>query len=86
MKVVWYCAENLTDWALAYDKLCFRLYFYTEGISIEVKYKNRVMKTFYRISTQELGTEMLRRRKIAKALRWWLRENGKDYKYVFFVS
>jgi len=44
------------------------------------------MKTFYRISSQELGTVMLRRRKIAKALRWWLRENGFNYKYVFFVS
>ena len=44
------------------------------------------MKTFYRISSQELGTVMLRRRKIAKALRWWLSENGFDYKYVFFVS
>jgi len=44
------------------------------------------MKTFYRITSEELGTVMLRRRKIAKALRWWLRENGFTYKYMFFVN
>jgi hypothetical protein len=68
------------------DKLCLGQYLYIKGIRIKVNLKNRVMKTFYRISSQELGTVMLRRRKIAKALRWWLRENGFDYKYVFFVS
>lgn len=44
------------------------------------------MKTFYRISSDELGTVLIRRRKIAKALRWWLRENGVDYKYMFYVN
>jgi hypothetical protein len=44
------------------------------------------MKTFYRISSDELGTVLIRRRKIAKALRWWLRENGKVYKYMFYVD
>lgn len=44
------------------------------------------MKTFYRITSQEIGTVLLRRRKIAKALRWWLRENGISYKYMFFVN
>ena len=43
------------------------------------------MKTVYRISSKELGTVLLKRRKIAKALRWWLRENGFVYKYMFFV-
>ncbi len=44
------------------------------------------MKTFYRITSNEIGTVLLRRRKIAKALRWWLRENGYTYKYIFFIS
>ncbi|HNY53837.1 MAG TPA: hypothetical protein PK727_10520 [Bacteroidales bacterium] len=44
------------------------------------------MRTIYRISSQELGTVMLRRRKIAKAFRRWLRENGVDYNYIFFIS
>jgi hypothetical protein len=44
------------------------------------------MKTFYRISSNELGTVLLKRRKIAKALRWWLRENGFIYKYMYFVN
>lgn len=44
------------------------------------------MKTMYRISSMEIGTVLLKRRKIAKALRWWLRENGFAYKYMFFVN
>jgi hypothetical protein len=42
------------------------------------------MRTFYRISAQEVGTVLLRRRKIAKALRWWLRENGFTYHILTF--
>jgi hypothetical protein len=38
------------------------------------------MKTFYQITSKETGVIMLRRRKIAKAFRWWLRENGYDCK------
>jgi hypothetical protein len=38
------------------------------------------------ISSEETGTVLLKRRKIAKALRWWLRENGYSFKYVFFVK
>jgi predicted RNA-binding protein YlqC (UPF0109 family) len=44
------------------------------------------MKTFYRISSEETGKVLLKRRKIAKALRWWLRENGFKYESTFFVS
>ncbi|MGC1390753.1 MAG: hypothetical protein WA816_06925 [Bacteroidales bacterium] len=44
------------------------------------------MKPFYQISSSETGTVILRRRKIAKALRWWLRENGFTYKYSFFFN
>jgi hypothetical protein len=38
------------------------------------------MKTFYQITSKETGVIMLRRRKIAKAFRWWLRENGYECK------
>lgn len=34
------------------------------------------MKTFYQVKSEEFGTVVLRMRKIAKALRWWLREKG----------
>jgi hypothetical protein len=34
------------------------------------------MRTFYQVKSEEFGTVVLRRRKIAKALRWWLREKG----------
>jgi hypothetical protein len=39
----------------------------------------------YRISTNEFGTILLKRRKISKALRWWLRENGYDYTSNYFT-
>ncbi len=45
-----------------------------------------MMKTFYQITAKEIGTVTLRRRKIAKALRWWLRENGYACKYYFFIK
>lgn len=48
--------------------------------------KDKTMKTIYRISSKEMGTVLLKRRKIAKALRWWLRENGFVFKYMFFVN
>jgi hypothetical protein len=44
------------------------------------------MKVFYRITSDEIGTILLKRRKIAKALRWWLRENGINYTYTYFVN
>ena len=44
------------------------------------------MKTVYQITSNEIGTILLRRRKIAKALRWWLRENGFTYTSTFFTS
>jgi hypothetical protein len=36
-------------------------------------------KIYYRITSHEIGEVLLKRRKIAKALRWWLRENGCIY-------
>jgi hypothetical protein len=44
------------------------------------------MKAYYRISSQEIGTVLLKKRKIAKALRWWLRENGFAFKYSYFFG
>jgi len=44
------------------------------------------MKTFYKITSIETGTVLLRRRKIARALRWWLRENGHDFEHIFFLN
>jgi hypothetical protein len=45
----------------------------------------KAMKTFYQITSEETGTVTLRRRKIAKALRWWLHENRCSCKHTFFV-
>jgi hypothetical protein len=42
------------------------------------------MKTYYQISSDVTGRVLLRRRKIAKALRWWLNEHGYTYKYLFY--
>lgn len=44
------------------------------------------MRTVYKIQTSELGEVQLKRRKIAKALRWWLRENGYAYTSTFHLN
>jgi hypothetical protein len=44
------------------------------------------MKTFYQITSKETGVIVLRRRKIAKAFRWWLRENGFDCKSTHCIK
>ncbi len=44
------------------------------------------MRIIYQITSDEMGTVFLRKRKIAKALRWWLKKNGYAYKYIFFVN
>ncbi|HNR42850.1 MAG TPA: hypothetical protein PKL65_11510 [Bacteroidales bacterium] len=44
------------------------------------------MKPFYQIESEETGTVILRRRRIAKALRWWLRENGCAFQHLFFLA
>jgi aspartyl/asparaginyl-tRNA synthetase len=44
------------------------------------------MKTFYQITSKEVGAVLLKRRKIAKALRWWLRENGFSYTSNFRIK
>jgi len=44
-----------------------------------IENKTKSMKTIYRITAYEHGIFLLKKRKVAKAFRWWLRENG--YKY-----
>ena len=43
------------------------------------------MKVLFQITSNETGKVVIRRRKIAKALRWWLNEHGFDYKYIFYT-
>ncbi|HOO98524.1 MAG TPA: hypothetical protein PLV06_08535 [Bacteroidales bacterium] len=42
------------------------------------------MKVHFQIRSEETGILLLRQRRIAKALRWWLRENGITYQHEFF--
>ena len=44
------------------------------------------MKTYYQISAEGIGIVLLRKRKIAKALRRWLRENGLTYEYNIYIQ
>jgi hypothetical protein len=44
------------------------------------------MRTIYRINSKEIGEVLLKRRKIAKALRWWLRENGYSYTSNYYLN
>ena len=44
------------------------------------------MKTYYQITAEEIGIVLLRKRKIAKALRRWLREKGLTYEYNFYIQ
>jgi hypothetical protein len=43
------------------------------------------MKVHYQIISDETGIVLLRNRKIAKALGWWLSENGFPFRDSFFV-
>jgi len=44
------------------------------------------MRTYYEISSEATGKVLLKRRKIAKALRLWLSEQGVSYRYIFFAG
>jgi hypothetical protein len=44
------------------------------------------MRTIFRINSEEVGEVLLKRRKIAKAYRRWLRENGHPYTSNFFLN
>jgi len=48
--------------------------------------KIKAMKTFYRVTSDETGAILFKKRKIAKAYRRWLRENGFTYTSTFFVN
>jgi len=48
--------------------------------------ENAEMKTYYQITAEGIGIVLLRKRKIAKALRRWLRENGLSYEYNFYIQ
>jgi predicted RNA-binding protein YlqC (UPF0109 family) len=52
----------------------------------EISKKNSDMRTYYEISSEETGKVLLKRRKIAKALRLWLSEHGVSYRYIFFAG
>jgi len=44
------------------------------------------MKVIYKVTSEPTGIVLIKRRKIAKALRWWLRENGFDFKYNYYFG
>jgi len=44
------------------------------------------MRPLYMITSVETGTILLKRRKIAKALRWWLRDNGYTFTSIYYLS
>jgi hypothetical protein len=44
------------------------------------------MKTFYIVTADDFGKFFLKRRKIAKAFRRWLRENGYTYTSTHLVG
>jgi hypothetical protein len=44
------------------------------------------MRIIYRINSKEIGEVLLKRRKIAKAFRWWLRENGFTYTSTYYIN
>jgi diadenosine tetraphosphate (Ap4A) HIT family hydrolase len=48
--------------------------------------KKNDMRTYYEISSEATGKVLLKRRKVAKALRMWLNEHGISYKYIFFAN
>jgi len=54
--------------------------------TIHINQKPTAMKTLYEISSNETGTVIIRRRKIAKALRRWLRENDVAFNHRFFIA
>ncbi|MBG0858661.1 MAG: hypothetical protein IQL11_04095 [Bacteroidales bacterium] len=43
------------------------------------------MKVIYQIKSEETGKVLIRRRKIARALRWWLREKRLIFSYDYYI-
>ena len=44
------------------------------------------MKAIYEITSAETGTVLIKRRKIARALRRWLRENGFYFQHKLHLN
>jgi hypothetical protein len=44
------------------------------------------MKTLYQISSEETGKVVIKKRKIAKTLRRWLRENGYSFNHTHYLN
>ena len=61
------------------NKVLVQTWFWKKVLRI----KNKALKAIYQITSEEFGTVMLRKRKIAKALCWWLNENGFTYKSTY---
>jgi len=72
--------QNLTKWgfAICYHHPCL--------ITLHFTKIHKVMKARFLITSDETGTVILRRKRIAKALRWWLRQNGFRYRFNFFCN
>lgn len=54
------------------------------GLSFAMN-KGPKMKVMFQITSKETGKVVIQRRKIARALRWWLRERGIVYDYTYFM-
>jgi len=44
------------------------------------------LKAIYQFQSEATGRILIKRRRIAKALRWWLRENGIPYEYSYYFG
>jgi hypothetical protein len=55
-------------------------------INFTIYINTKVMKAFYQITSEETGTVILKRRRIAKGLRWWLRQNDITFTCVCQVK
>jgi hypothetical protein len=69
-----------TEWA---SPACEE-HFYALHLLRRIKQKD--MNAIYQISSEVTGTVLIRRRKNAKALRQWLRENGIKYEYSYYFE
>jgi hypothetical protein len=56
------------------------------GAIFTLNNKPAVMKTLYEISSEPTGRVILKRRKIAKALRRWLREKHYAFNHRFYLG
>lgn len=71
---------------LAFEKLKLKTMIIYENSTARSSSSSRREKPVFIVSSDATGEVILNRRKIAKALRWWLRENGFSYTSSFFVN